>query len=824
MTGNPQSHTPAMVNMPIVAWREWQLAADSSYPLVMATIDSKTDLMGPLLGSLTPLTGVQHVGVQIILSPTKGRWQWWARLRAAIMIEDAKLTDQPHLKDVGTAIQAKAAEKGFRAVLRAVVIATDPEVAERQLTQVSSIVAQYTQERGDVTQAWKQRSGGIARRDAVQLAHLPRRDLPSLPVRSIPLPPLWPEQHPSILVPSEITLHWHFPTQRDVHVARWRRNRYLPPDPRIIVGPIDEPAPLYDAIVPIKDRIIRVARGRRPDGTPVYLGVPLGAFSTHGHIIAPSGSGKSHLTKVLLGEVFRVGAGAILSDFKGDTVDDAILMVPLEREGDVAIFDPTDTEWPVGLNLLDVQSLPAGVDTDTLISLVESTFAAMDENWQKSVGMQQFIGWGAKALIEGEPNATLAHLSVFFRSEDYRARILARVRDYQTRYWWENVYPDLSEQQKNSMDAVQRRIDQFLMNSTVRRITNQPRTSIPIRAMLDQRGILFAKLPVERIGEKEGAFLATLFLNQIVAAAFSRQELKEPERELILAFLDEVQVMVRQRDPSSLTNMLERLRSFMVGGFFIHQHTGQFMTDLLKAIMANCGARFIVGTRGDDAAVWMSQYPSSGLTKSDYESIPARQEGYGHVTLSTGETVELFSFEPLPLWPLPDQRVVPVDGLWQTMTADQLTPADAQMDAWIAELAEFSPEDALALLYRAPEAHWQAYLQRCTQHRARQRRAILEQPGLIPDKRTRVLWLSRLRYARPALEVQAEQLRLLAAFPKTTKSSTPAQGHGLPRKLSSVQGAAGQRYMRGTGQEAIPAMPAPQKPGVFNRLDGKVGV
>jgi len=820
MTGTPDTTTP---NNAIVAWREWQLAADSSYPLVMATVDSNTDLMGPLLGSLTPLTGVQHVGVQLILSPTRGRWQWWARMRAAIMLEDAKLTDQPHLKDVGTAIQAKAAEKGFRTVLRAVVIAVDPEVAERQLAQVSSIVAQYTQERGDVTQSWKHSKGGIDRCGASQVAHLPNRDLPALLARSIPLPPLWPEQRSSILVPSEITLHWHFPTQRDVHVARWRRNRYLPPDPRIIVGDMDQPPPIYDETVPIKDRVIRVARGRRPDGTPVYLGVPLGALSTHGHIIAPSGSGKSHLTKVFLGEVFRVGAGAILTDFKGDTVDDAILMVPLDREGDVAIFDPTDTEWPVGLNLLDAQSLPAGVDTDTLISLVESTFAAMDENWQKSVGMQQFIGWGAKALIEGEPNATLAHLSVFFRSEEYRARILAKVKDYQTRYWWENVYPDLSEQQKNSMDAVQRRIDQFLMNSTVRRITNQPRTSIPIREMLDHRGILFAKLPVERIGEKEGAFLATLFLNQIVAAAFSRQELKESERELILAFLDEVQVMVRQRDPSSLTNMLERLRSFMVGGFFIHQHTGQFLTDLLKAIMANCGARFIVGTRGEDAAVWMSQYPSSGLTKSDYESIPARQEGYGHVTLASGETVELFSFEPLPLWPLPDQRVVPVDENWHTLKADKGTAEDEQMDAWIAELAEYSPDDALELLYRAPEVLWQAYIRRCAQHRARQRRAILEQPGLIPDKRTRVLWLSRLRYARPALEVQAEQLRLLAAFPKTTKSTPSTKGRGPQGGTPIVQGGAGQRYMRGTGQEAIPPAPQPQELGPRTRIDGKVG-
>ncbi|CAA9321620.1 MAG: hypothetical protein AVDCRST_MAG93-5774 [uncultured Chloroflexia bacterium] len=47
------------------------------------------------------------------------------------------------------------------------------------------------------------------------------------------------------------------------------------------------------------------------------------------------------------------------------------------------------------------------------------------------------------------------------------------------------------------------------------------------------------------------------------------------------------------------------------------------------------------------------------------------------------------------------------------------------------------------------------YRQRRAEHRAAQRAFLVRHPGAIPDARQRIIWLSRLQLAEPALDVTA---------------------------------------------------------------------
>jgi hypothetical protein len=785
-------HTPIQP-MDVVAWQDWALAEDPAYPLLSAA-DAEGDPMAPLLGALTPLTGVRYAGLQLIMAPLPSqRWQWWAKLRATVLEHEAQVWNKPQLKLGAAAIRAKAAQAGVSVVLRAVVIAESSELARRQLAAMGGLLTTLRQQRGDVVQGWASTVSGLAPLTSTLAHTLAERPGPVQQLALTPPPTPFSSlvQQPAVLVPTELAAHWHVPSPRLLTTAHWRDNRYLPPPPELILGPVDGPPPAFDELTPMAQRTIRLMRGRRPDGQPVHVGIPFGSLMTHMQIVSPTGSGKSHTIINMVSEFHRIGAGYAVVDFKGDTIDLILQRIPRARWPDVCIIDPTDKAFPVSLNLLDRQMLPPSVEVDFLGSLIESTLAQIDENWKSSVGMQQFIGWGAKALLEGEPNATLVHLNTFFLSEVYRAQVLAGVTDVQTRLWWEQVFPTLPDQQKLSLVALQRRLDQFLMNSTVRRICNQPRTSVDFRNIMDNRGILLVKLPVELIGEKEGGFLATLILNMIVAAAFTRQALPEAEREAWALIIDEVQVAIRRADPRVLETTIERLRSFGIGLVAAHQYLGQLGKDGLKETVQGTVLSFLVlGAQGDDAATWAKQFANAGVVAQDFLGIPTREEGYLK-TIVQGRPLKLCSIETLAAWPMPSEDVEPrADTTSSTEAADRvvLTPADQRMDERIAALARMTPEDALTVLYRAPEQLWQAYLARTAAQRRVERQALLDQPGRISDLRARLVTLSRLAWTRPALEVSAEALRLLAAFRGPTAA---AKGATTPPRRGGQMGQQG---------------------------------
>lgn len=66
------------------------------------------------------------------------------------------------------------------------------------------------------------------------------------------------------------------------------------------------------------------------------------------------------------------GDGVCVIDPHGDLVEDVLSFVPKERAKDVVIFDPSDIERPMGLNMLDI------ISTDPEIRKREMDRAALD--------------------------------------------------------------------------------------------------------------------------------------------------------------------------------------------------------------------------------------------------------------------------------------------------------------------------------------------------------------------------------------------------------------------------------------------------------------
>ena len=73
-------------------------------------------------------------------------------------------------------------------------------------------------------------------------------------------------------------------------------------------------------------------------------------------IIGKTGTGKSELLKQMILQDIKEGKGVAVIDPHGDLVEDTLLMMPPERAEDVILFDPSDTQRPLGLNMLEADT------------------------------------------------------------------------------------------------------------------------------------------------------------------------------------------------------------------------------------------------------------------------------------------------------------------------------------------------------------------------------------------------------------------------------------------------------------------------------------
>ena len=752
---------PVATAAPTLVWTSHTLAQPAIYPLRRADA-IVGDPLDALIGGLRPQQGVQAIGVSLTLGTVPERWQRQGRAMADLLVRSAKDQQASASKETATAMLAKLQSPGVSVALRTVVLANDAAIATAQHQILIGALDSYTAQHDQVRQTWTH--------GRIQTTVTPvLRDRHAIRWLPMAIPPLLPAPALPVLSLPEVSALWHLPTGRHLTVAIWRNNRFAPPSPALLVSDVGAPPPAFDDQTPLKDRIVRVTSGTAADGRQVYLGFPLKSYTFHQQITASTGAGKSHAAKVQLGELLRIGAGFGVIDFKGDLVNDLLTMIPDDRLDDVIIFDPLDPDHCLGLNLLDPTYLNKDTEPDFLVELLEALVASTDSHWGDSAGMQEALRYGALTLMEGEPTPTIAHLYLLFSSSAYRATVLERVTDPDLVLFWTYQFPKLSDTQKSSMTALQRRLSQFLINRTVRITCNQTRTTIPFRQVMDQRKIVLAKLPVELIGATAGGILANVLINLVLAAAFSRLDTPEEEREPWVLVVDEFQEAMRRGDPANYQKILERLRSFGIGLVLMHQGTSQLPAEMLATTLEIVQTRLILSAFGPDAAVWQRQYPDARLTMQDWAGIPLREEGYAAISIN-GFRQPICTITPLPLWP-----ALPQGGATRALTTLAPPPRDA-LDERLRALAQFDRTSRLRLLRDAPPALWEAITARMAQDRA-ERHAHLLAPSCPLPRAARVLALSHAKVATPRDLALAALTRLTLSIPRdAVDEDTPPKG------------------------------------------------
>jgi len=306
--------------------------------------------------------------------------------------------------------------------------------------------------------------------------------------------------------------------------------------------------------------------------------------------LGATGSGKTNALLHFALQDIRQGRGCAVFDVHGDLIDEIVANIPPERCRDVVLFDPGDSEYPVGFNPLTAHSeIEKNLLTSDLIGIFRrfstSWGDVMDSVWSNSI----------LAFVESERGGNLFDLKRFLIEKDFRNQFLTTVRDEAVKYFWLNEFPLIKGKPQASILL---RLDTFLRQKLVRNIVCQKEKTLNFRNILDSGKIFLAKLSLGIIGEQNSYLLGTLLLAKLQQTALSRQD--SQNRPFFAIYADEFHHLICP----TVSTLLSGIRKFRVGLALFLQQFRQIQekdSELAASVLANCATRICFRLGDEDA-------------------------------------------------------------------------------------------------------------------------------------------------------------------------------------------------------------------------------
>lgn len=412
-----------------------------------------------------------------------------------------------------------------------------------------------------------------------------------------------------LLVEKELAALFHFPDSRynKIPIIQWISYRVLPPPPN---------AP--------KEGIVLGINKHRAVETPIRF---LAKDRTrHEYIIGKSGSGKSALLSWQIRQDIANGDGLCVVDPHGDLIEDALAHVPKERAKDIILFDPADSERPMGLNMLEAKT-PEEKDRASLDAM--EIFIKMYGSEIFGPRIQHYFRNGCLTLMDDEEEgATLIDVPRLFVDDEFQRYKVSKCKNVVVRSFWENEIAKTGAREKEEMiPYFSAKFGPFITNTTIRNIIGQPKSAFDIREIMDSGKVLLVNLSKGKIGDINAQLLGLIFVNKINMAAMSRADMPQKDRRRFYLYVDEFQNFITD----AFATILSEARKYELGLIMAHQYIGQLTgktaeydsanTKIRDAVFGNVGTILSFKIGAEDAE-YMAKEFAPVLSEQDVIGIP----------------------------------------------------------------------------------------------------------------------------------------------------------------------------------------------------------
>lgn len=502
-------------------------------------------------------------------------------------------------EDLVKAMESKLSKHSFETNVRIVVSIKDKSRSDAVFTQLAGSFDQFSAPGMNSFRTWRQKKAAARK---LLYDYIYRKFSPSFI---------------SILSTEELTSIFHFPTPL-----------LKTPNVRALNAKI-APAPAFLS----EDGILlgyNEFRGEKKD-----IRMAPGDRRRHLYSIGQTGTGKSAFLSNLIGYDIAQGYGVGIVDPHGDLIEDILGKIPNERLDDVIVFDPTNLEQSIGLNMLEYD--PRFPEQKTFI--VNEFIKIFDKLYDlKTTGGPMFEQYTRNALmlLMDDPNETYTLMEVpkVLADKEFRRRLLAKCRNILVKEFWEAQAEQAGGEAslKNLVPYITSKFDTFISNDYMRPIIGQTKSTFKFRDILDGQKIFLVNLSKGRLGEISSSLLGLIITSKLTIAAFSRVDTPEAERKDFYLYLDEFQNFATD----TISTILSEARKYKLCLTISHQFIGQ-LTDLIRdSVFGNVGTIVAFRVGVEDAEFLKKQFEpvfnAQDLNKIENYNAYVRMLANGQVT------------------------------------------------------------------------------------------------------------------------------------------------------------------------------------------------
>lgn len=361
----------------------------------------------------------------------------------------------------------------------------------------------------------------------------------------------------------------------------------------------------------ISERLTRVKIRTRPAplgaaddgalllGENVHRGIKTSAYISadlrprHCYIAGASGTGKSTLLLNMILQDINAGRGIGVLDPHGDLIHDVLQRIPEHRIDDVVLFDPTDDQFPVALNILECR------DASEHERIVAETVMSLERYFPSSWGprLERILTFTLYTVLDAIPGATLADVERMLTDPKFREEVILKTKDPQLAEFWNRQFAFMP---KNAVEPVLNKISVFLLSETVRNIICQRNSAIDFDNVLNNGKILLANLSTGRLTEKFAGTFGSFLITKIVNTAFRRASIPEDQRRPWYLYVDEFQSFMNLS--VGFERILAESRKYkLVLAGLANQYVGQITPTVRQALFGNVGTLVTFRLGIDDA-------------------------------------------------------------------------------------------------------------------------------------------------------------------------------------------------------------------------------
>ncbi len=302
----------------------------------------------------------------------------------------------------------------------------------------------------------------------------------------------------------------------------------------------------------------------------------------HTYVVGQTGTGKTTLIKsMILGDMWT-GRGVGVIDPHGDLFEELLRNIPPRRLHDVVIVDPSDTDFPVGFNMLECADEQARhFIARQLRSIMERLIADQyGGSAPQFAGPAFFQHMQNNALLAmsnpSDPGTLLEFYQIYQDRRYWRKWIPLRWQDPILKSWAEVTLDKIDYTARTSEgltwgEYLSSKFVDFVFDPKLRLMFGQKHSTIDLFDILQEGRILLVNLSKGRLAEANSRFLGMLLLAGLYAAALKRTHIPEQERRPFHLYVDEFQSLATE----SFTLLMTEARKFGLSLVLANQFLSQ---------------------------------------------------------------------------------------------------------------------------------------------------------------------------------------------------------------------------------------------------------